>query len=229
MRISYNARMGSEYRTPHCENLRVLVKPKSNFEVEFLLTCDRVGASRKLFLEYSHEDFHSLSQEKLEEMGLSTSQAMSLMTKVCSGEGVCSGQEADSGIRDRLIKMLRRDDALRLSEEVQARYAEQPESWTWKWQVTDDVQRQVCTEFGFQDSMAEGLDLLRSSMSLFPDDVEVLCAAHYLLHNIHKPCTLHLSMETPDIKLHALNGADSSVDAIVKTGRATVIIAGSHT
>ena len=70
--------------------------------------------------------------------------------------------------------MLRREDTLRLSEEVQARYAEQEDCWDWKWKVTDDVQKQVCTEFGFHDSMAEGLDLLRRNMSsLFPYDQEL--------------------------------------------------------
>ena len=77
--------------------------------------------------------------------------------------------------------MLRREDTLRLSEEVQARYAEQEDCWDWKWKVTDDVQKQVCTEFGFHDSMAEGLDLLRRNMSsLFPYDQEERDVGHYL-------------------------------------------------
>ena len=77
--------------------------------------------------------------------------------------------------------MLRREDTLRLSEEVQARYAEQEDCWDWKWKVTDDVQKQVCIEFGFHDSMAEGLDLLRRNMSsLFPYDQEVRDVGYYL-------------------------------------------------
>jgi len=228
MRMRYNARAGIKYRTPESAPLKAFLKSKSNFEVEFMLTCDRIGVSRKLFRDYSVEDLLKLSDGELQGKGLTSSQAAILLERIRYEKG--QGKEAmGAGIRDLLIKMLQHEDTLRLSDEVQQRYAEQPDDWAWKWKVTDDVQKQVCKEFGFVDSLTEGLDLLRSSMSLCPGDAEVKMAAHYLRHNIHTTCPLLLCKKTPDIELHTLNGSKTSLDSMVKTGKATVIIAGSHT
>lgn len=125
--------------------------------------------------------------------------------------------------------MLRRDDELRLSEEVQARYALQPECWEWKWQVTDEVQRRVCEELGFGENVAEGLDLLRSSLALFPEDDEVRQAAHYLRHNIHVDCPLPVGGMAPDLSLYSLSGKARPLHAVAAMGSATVVFAGSHT
>lgn len=230
MRISFNARAGEKYREPKSEALRALQRPKSNFEVEFMLVCDRVGVSRELFASHSRASLLSLSKEKLLSKGLSESQAGTLLVKIAQENMGCEREAVGKRIRDLLIEMLRRDDALRLSEDVQSRYAQQPDNWNWKWKVTNDVQKQVCQEFGFGSSMAEGLDLLRSSMSLFPNDSEIRHAAHYLRYNIHVPCpSSMISTVIPDIKLHTMHGGDTSLDAMVSAGKATVIIAGSHT
>jgi len=87
--------------------------------------------------------------------------------------------------------MLRRDDELRLSKETQARYAACGDSCTGKERVTKSIQLQVVREVGFVNGAeAEGLDLIRSAQSLFPDDVEITNAAFYLRHNIHMDCPL---------------------------------------
>lgn len=125
--------------------------------------------------------------------------------------------------------MLRRDDELRLSEAVQSRYALEPDSWEWKWQVTDDVQRQVCKEFGFGDDTSEGLDLLRSALALFPHDDELRDAAHYLRHNIHAECGVPVGCVVPDLPLYGLDGGPTSLHQIAAAGRATVLFTGSHT
>lgn len=125
--------------------------------------------------------------------------------------------------------MLKRDDDLRLSDEVQALYALQPESWEWKWQVTDEVQRKVCEEFGFGENIEEGLDLMRSCMTLFPDDEKVKQTAHYLRQNIHIDCPLRVGEIVPDLPLYTLSGEARQLQSTIKSGRATVLIAGSHT
>lgn len=125
--------------------------------------------------------------------------------------------------------MLRRDDELRLSAEVQARYALPPECWDWKWQVTDEVQRQVCEEFGFGVHLSEGLDLLRSSRALFPEDEEVKQAAHYLRYNIHTKCPLPVGGIVPDVLLHTLDGEERCLHDVSRAGITTVVFTGSHT
>lgn len=132
-------------------------------------------------------------------------------------------------LRSQLLKMLRREDELRLSEEVQDRYALYPESWDWKWQVTDEVQRQVCEESGFADSVEEGLDLLRSSQVLFPGDEEIKQAAHYLKYNIHAACPLQPGCVVPDVGLHTLSGEEVRLHDVAAPRGMTVILAGSHT
>jgi len=206
------------------------MRPKSNFEVEFMLACDRIGVSRELFASHSRASLLLLSKKEIVSMGLSESQAGSLHYRITQENMDCEKEAVGARIRVLLIEMLQRDDALRLSVDVQSRYAQQPDNWTWKWEVTDDVQKQVCEEFGFGSSIAEGLDLLRSSMSLFPDDSEVRLAAHYLRYNIHVPCpSSMISTVMPDIKLHTMQGGDTSLDAMVSVRKATVVIAGSHT
>lgn len=118
---------------------------------------------------------------------------------------------------------------MRLSPEVQARYAMKPESWEWKWQVTDEVQRRVCDELGFADDVATGLDLLRSSMALFPNDKEIREAAHYLRYNIHVDCPLSLGGVVPNLILYSPDGGAKTLHEVVAKKRATVVLAGSHT
>jgi hypothetical protein len=214
MRISYNARTGEKYHKPKSNALKVLSRPQAKLKEEFMSACDGIDVSRAPFANSKG----------------SSGMPVDAPTAKFHQEMLDSGNEEVVGrIRGLLIEMLRRDDALRLSEGVQARYAQQPDSWEWKWKVTDDVQKQVCEEFGFSDSMAQGLDLLRSSMSLFPHDNEVRRAAHYLQYNIHTSCPWMLAQVVPDVKLHFTNGGVTSLDAIVKGNKPTVVIAGSHT
>lgn len=125
--------------------------------------------------------------------------------------------------------MLKRDDELRLSDDVQARYALEPESWDWKWQVTEEVQRRVCEEFGFGSNVAEGVDLLRSSKALFPGDDEVKQAAHYLRFNTHEACPISIGTKAPELTVYSLSGEITQFCDITRKGRATVVFAGSHT
>lgn len=118
---------------------------------------------------------------------------------------------------------------MRLSAEVQAQYAMEPECWDWKWHVTEEVQRRVCRETGFAGNVTEGLDLLRGSMALFPEDAEVKQAAHYLRYNIHVDCPLEKGVVTPDVPLYNLGGEERSLHNIVATTSATLVLAGSHT
>lgn len=99
--------------------------------------------------------------------------------------------------------MLRRDDELRLSPATQARYAAVGDDGDAKSRITDQVQAQVATEFGFGDNVTEGVDLMRSASYLFPHDEEIRQTTHYLRNNIHRVCPLQLGEKVPlDLPIH---------------------------
>lgn len=133
-------------------------------------------------------------------------------------------------MRELLIRMLVRENELRLSDETQAAYAKHAEDFAQKEKITIRVQRRVCTEFGFTHDMEEGLDLLRSATALFPDDEEVKNSAHWLKYNIVAPCPLVLQQTIPDITLYTLDKKSMSLHQVVaRSMMPTVILAGSYT
>mmetsp|Transcript_33775 Transcript_33775/g.55759 ORF Transcript_33775/g.55759 Transcript_33775/m.55759 type:complete len:133 (+) Transcript_33775:340-738(+) len=132
--------------------------------------------------------------------------------------------------------MLKRDHELRLSAEVQARYAACGDSSEAKEKVTQTVQLQVSREAGFSGrSTRDGVDLLQSALSLFPDDPELISAAFYLKHNIHVPCPIPIGSTVPPIKLHHADLTTSpttktvTLQALVANAPLTVLCAGSLT
>jgi len=134
-------------------------------------------------------------------------------------------------VRALLLRMLVREDGLRLSDETQRLYAACADNSAGKERVTTAVQRRVVREFGLE--VDEGLDLLRSATALFPDDEEVVRSAHWLRHNICMPCPLRVGDAVPDAPLFAAaDGARTSVHELAAAGggaRPTVLAVGSHT
>lgn len=129
--------------------------------------------------------------------------------------------------------MLRRDDELRLSAAVQREYAACGDSTIAKERITLAVQKQVVSEMGFGgSSQHEGLDLLRSPLSLFPHDQEITEAAFYLKNNIHVPCPLPLGAQVPAVPLLKVDGDTSTAVTLVSLASSadfTVVCAGSAT
>ena len=129
--------------------------------------------------------------------------------------------------------MLQRDSELRLSEEVQQRYRGCGDNWNAKERVTQGVKRQVCAEFGFASDMKGGLDLLRSSISLFPGDEAILGAAFYLHRNICRPCPVPMGAAIPDVPLfqRSLSGVSQTTlrATCQSSAKLTLLYAGSIT
>lgn len=126
--------------------------------------------------------------------------------------------------------MLKRDDELRLSEETQRAYAKCSDGGDEKCRVTEAVQRRVAKEFGFKDNIAEGLEVMRCAMSMFPGDEDVKDACHYYRYNIHAPCPITLGDVIPDISVHDTDGGTESLHTLCGGFEgATLFIAGSST
>jgi len=132
-----------------------------------------------------------------------------------------------------VLRMLRRDDEIRLSGEAQRRYARAGDDPYAKEAVTRAIQRQVVREAGFcRKEEKVGLDLLHSALALFPGDTEVLNSAFYLRNNVHFRCPVALGSTVPDVVLVEC-ATGTSKPCSLRTALAdadyTVVIAGSGT
>lgn len=129
--------------------------------------------------------------------------------------------------------MLGRDDELRLSAPVQARYAAVGDSSEAKARITHAVQLQVVREAGFAGRGAEreGLELLRSALALFPGDAEIVAAAFYLRNNTHVRCPLPIGSCAPlGLRLAcAASERTLSLNELVSRADLTILCAGSGT
>jgi len=129
--------------------------------------------------------------------------------------------------------MVKRDHELRLSPTTQARYLGCGDDAERKESVTRAVQRRVAREAGFTGStVQDGVELLQSCTSLFPNDAELRSAAFYLANNIHVPCPLKVGACVPaDLPLYdATEGArPTTLGALISCAPLTVICAGSAT
>mmetsp|Transcript_35400 Transcript_35400/g.69436 ORF Transcript_35400/g.69436 Transcript_35400/m.69436 type:complete len:128 (+) Transcript_35400:256-639(+) len=127
--------------------------------------------------------------------------------------------------------MLSREDELRLSDEVQHRYAQCGEDAGAKETVTVAVQQQVLLEFGCtKEEEEDGLELLRTALALFPGDSEVKNSAHWLKYNIHVSCPLTVGSTVPDVSLFTTSAQTVSLHSILaQSNRPTILVAGSHT
>ena len=102
-------------------------------------------------------------------------------------------------------QMLVREDQLRLSPAIQARFADSNLDAIL---IAEDVQIQVAKEFGFNrdpQNVQLGVDLIRSAPALYPDHPEIKRIPHYLKYNRSKMGTLEVGDIIPDVPLHSLS------------------------
>ena len=122
--------------------------------------------------------------------------------------------------------MLQREDELRRFDEgVQERFRIAERSYATDWMdVAEEIQRQVCSEFGIMPhQMAEGLRQLRLAALRYPD------LAIYVRFNRCERGELRVGQPCPNIVLFDLNGQKTK---LLGPGRGNskklVILAGSY-
>jgi len=97
--------------------------------------------------------------------------------------------------------MLTREDQLRLSPQVQARFADSNfDAIT----IAEDVQKQVAKEFGWgldgnEDMTKLGIDIIRGAPALYPDHPEIRKIPHYLKYNRSRMGDLDIGHSAPDV------------------------------
>ena len=140
--------------------------------------------------------------------------------------------------RQLLIKMLQRENQLRLSEELMEQYEIEAKKWYNKddpkrfgLHVIDNLQKRVVNEFGFisPDQERYALEYLRSAMALYPGDDEIKNAANYLKYNLIKQFPFNINDYYKDINLLDLNNNLIKLSKIINRDVLNVIISGSIT
>jgi hypothetical protein len=104
--------------------------------------------------------------------------------------------------------MLKREDELRLSAPVQARFADPAFDAI---RIAEQVQEQVVSEFFGLDAPPEirqlGLDIIRAAPALYPENPEIRRIPHYLKYNRSRRGELEAGDLIPDAYLARLSGA----------------------
>jgi len=128
-----------------------------------------------------------------------------------------------------MIQMLKREDELRLSPEIQKLFAN-PGFDTIH--VAEEVQKQVVNEFGFEN-MEESLSFIRTAPLLYPESPEVCKIPHYMKFNRSKQGELNVGDTIPNSKLAHLDGVPIDlhkyIDSQLGHYKPIIINAGSYT
>jgi len=126
-----------------------------------------------------------------------------------------------------MIKMLRREEELRLSEEVQKQFSD-PATDTIH--VAANVQLQVVREFGFNEDMVE---MIRAAPALYPTCPEVRRIPHYQKFNRAREGALILDSVAPTCRIALPNGTESTLydyfQSHCDSNKPILIAAGSYT
>jgi hypothetical protein len=106
-----------------------------------------------------------------------------------------------------LKAMLKRENDLRLSPEVQAKFADPSFDAI---SIASEVQERVVCEYGYCGSKQQiklGLDIIRSAPLLYPDEPELRTIPHYVKYNRSRRGELDAGDEIPNSYLAHLSGA----------------------
>jgi len=121
-----------------------------------------------------------------------------------------------------LVKaMLKYENQLRLAPEAQEAYA-----LDGSIDITDNIQKRVAREFGFEDENL-GAEILRTAERLFPDDPDIKNISHYRRYNRAVQGDLVEGGSAPDVQVSSLSGESLSL-LRARGPNPLVMIAGSY-
>jgi hypothetical protein len=129
-----------------------------------------------------------------------------------------------------LKAMLSRENEIRLTETIQNLYDScaltDSEKYT---EVTTNLQKQVLREFGFVDD-EQGLTMLRSALTMYPDDPELKNLVYYHKYNRSKQGDLKVGDKIDLSTIQLVNTAGTTFTELsshAQPDRPLVLIAGS--
>jgi hypothetical protein len=107
-----------------------------------------------------------------------------------------------------MLAMLRRETEIRLSSELQEIFDSSVKKGEFDKvnNIFTSVQLQVIREFGFEEhELEDGLNLLRSASSSYPDDIEIRNAAYYIKYNRSCQGDLKEGDSIPDLTIYTVD------------------------
>lgn len=130
-------------------------------------------------------------------------------------------------IREILIDMLRREEELRLCPEVQLNFGKIGEAHEDFNSFVTMLQEHVSLEFKVDPKV--GVELIRSAVSLFPEDEELKSVPHYVRHNRCKAGNITAGNPPPDCDVVDLDGNAQRLSDLLAKDRPVVLLGASHT
>eukprot|EP00656_Telonema_subtile_P053757 TRINITY_DN7857_c0_g1_i1.p1 TRINITY_DN7857_c0_g1~~TRINITY_DN7857_c0_g1_i1.p1 ORF type:complete len:178 (-),score=53.84 TRINITY_DN7857_c0_g1_i1:658-1191(-) len=131
-------------------------------------------------------------------------------------------------IRGILKDLLRREDELRLSAPAQACFAQIGEAHELFNDYVTMLQAHTCREFSVDPEV--GVELIRSAVSLFPDDDELHQIPHYVRHNRCKRGHLNSGDPIADCKVLSQDGSQAlRLTELLRPDCPVVLLGASHT
>lgn len=125
--------------------------------------------------------------------------------------------------KDTIMKMLERENELRLSDEYQRLYEKVEKGWDMDWlDVTHQLQIRVIKEFNIDD-LDDGLYQLRTATQKYPEFSDIPL---YVKYNRSRIGDLNVGDDAPNFQLYNL---DYECEHLIdKTQRCQLIVGGSY-
>jgi len=136
--------------------------------------------------------------------------------------------------KEKLMEILKKENEIRLSEEVQDRYTNMRYNWSDKNEEYDgfvidrSCQIQALKEFGYDPSKDNSLEAYQVSCGNLMDDPEVKECVVWMKYNKMRFGSLKVGIQVPDVNLCTLLGNDVSLTSFIHQDRPLVIIGGSY-
>ena len=129
-----------------------------------------------------------------------------------------------------LEQMRTKEEQIRQSQEYRSRcdaVCDVPNGWL---QVTGDIQKELCREFGFTDqiSLDYTLERLRTAHLLYPNN-PVFQNSLQVKNNKANYGTLRVGQTAPNMEMYNLNRNLVNLTDLTLSDNKTIIFAGSHT
>jgi len=126
-----------------------------------------------------------------------------------------------------LMKLLKREDEMRHSPEIQRLY---DEGWEKEGipstSIEENMQKQLLSEFGIDPEV--GLPIFQSYRSIWEDDPDIRNLALYIKYDRSGLGTLREGNLMPDVTLSTMEGQIVKLSNYLKPNRPLVLIGGSY-
>jgi hypothetical protein len=129
-------------------------------------------------------------------------------------------------IRVILVDMLRREEELRLSTPCQTMFGKIGEQHHHFNDFVSRLQAHVSLEFQVDPQV--GVELIRSAVSLYPEDDEIKSIPHYVRHNRCKAGHLKPGDLPPDVAITDVEGNPQRLSSMLETDKPVVLLGASY-